>query len=450
MKIPSFGIRFYAALPAVLAITLASPQAATRNVTAKTVTTLHKWIDSADVYTNNNYVIQLSAGTYTLTKTLKMTKGYVTLKGSSSLTGAPKYILEGGFPNGSGFKRMVHVEGASGWYPSFEIRGITIRGGYVTGDGAGVYAYGSGYVSLTNCYIRDNTASSYGSGIYVGTGASVSLNSSVVSGNINYQSMTNMCGGVTSSGGGVAVIGGVFSSNQSTFMGNQACRGAGASIYSGFATFENSTFSSNNANKRGGGLFIAGGWVTMRFNTIAYNKAGVYSADPSGFYEEKYGAGIAMDAFTGNFNFFGNILAKNQTVNSDKAKLGYHGHDCFRKGPGIPVTQHMDNLIGAVGNCAVIGSGAPFQGSETTPVDPLLDPNLTLKTGTYGNQYTHSLQNGSWAIGMYFYNSAWGYHDWPEYCLYADQLGHRRDWYNRDSDAPQKCDMGAQVYNWIH
>jgi hypothetical protein len=356
-----------------------STQAATRNVTATTVVNLHKWVDSADKYTNNTYNIQLSAQTYVITKTLKLTKGKANLKGSTTLTNAGNYIIEGGFPNISGAKRVVHVEGASGWYPGLGISGITIRGGYAT-TGAGIYGNNSGSISIVNSYIRNNMASSWGSGIYVGTGISVNLLSSVVRGNINFQSQSNSCGGVTAGGGGLAVFGGVFSSYQSTFMENQACRGAGAAIYSGFASFENSTFSSNNANKRGGGIYIEGSpFVGFRFNTIAYNKAGVYSADPSGFVEQKYGGGIAMLTFTGNLFFFGNILAKNQTVNSDKAILGSHGNDCFRKSPGTPNYQHMDNLIGDIGNCtAIIGSGAPFQGSETTPVDPLLDPNLTL------------------------------------------------------------------------
>src|SRR5690606_18672701 len=227
-------------LSAALALATAS-YSATRNVSASNVATLQRWVDSADVYPSNHYVISLGSGTYILTKTLKVTKGYVTVNGAANLTNAANYVLEGGYPNLGGFKRILDVQGSPGWTPVVAIKGLTIRGGHAVSGGGGYIR--NAYLSLVNSIVRDNVSSSWGSGLYAGSNVQLILSNCLVRGNLNLQAQTNSCGGVTAGGGGVAVNGGLLHSYKTTFMDNQACRGAGVAIYNGELSMESSTIS---------------------------------------------------------------------------------------------------------------------------------------------------------------------------------------------------------------
>jgi parallel beta-helix repeat protein len=426
---------------------------------AYNVADLNNCISTAEANPQNYYDVYLRSTTpYVLTKTIEVNYGTIYLKSpTGSLATAGQYILDGGYPNG-GFKQVVRVvkNPRSSRVPYLSITGITVRGGFADQRAGGGLFVKDGNAAIMNCYLSNNVSSSLGSGAYVEGPGGLYIYNSIIRDNKNIYSnpppgSQPLCGGLQAGGGGVAVNTGAYLTiEKSTVMSNQSCRGGGvAAYYPSTLKIENSTISGNKANLTGGGVFLYGNIsATLSFNTISENQAGVVPTGGSNYFDEKYGGGIGMMQWEGVGNFYGNIIAKNQTVNSNKATLFYHGHDCFDRFTTSSLnnrTVSFDwNFVGALANCGRIlaqSDGWWFAGSEGNPANPLLDA-LSQKTGIAGPQYTYSPQSTSGVVGNYR-SSSWT-------CPFADQLGHRRDYYEHDAYAPTRCDMGSHQYNWYH
>jgi parallel beta-helix repeat protein len=443
-------------------LTLASPGAVrATDCNVYTVTGLNYCFSQAEANPQTAYNVYLrSTNPYVLTHTLTLTQGTVYLQSpTGALSSANQYTVDAGYPGSAvGWKQAFRVvKGTSGYTPYLTVTGITIKGGLADQTaGGGVYVKDA-YVALMNCYLSNNASTSLGSGLYVdGPTAYAYIYNSIVRDNKNLYAAPSipsqvLCGGVQASGGGLAVnTGATLTVEKSTIMGNQSCRGGGIAAYNpSNLNVTNSTISGNKANLTGGGIFLMGNVATtLSFNTISENQAGVVPTGGSGYYDEKYGGGIGMMQWEGVANLHGNIIAKNQTVNSDKKTLYYDGNDCFDRFSTQSLWNRnvsFDwNFVGALANChgfLAQSDGWWYVGWEGSPADPLLDP-ISQKTGTDGPQYTYAPKSTSGVIGNYWAS------DWN--CPYSDQLGHRRDYYDHDYYSPTRCDMGSHQYNWYH
>gem|GEM_PF-4493524 len=214
---------------------------------------------------------------------------------------------------------------------SVAFKDMTISdGNAVAALGGGIYSFET--LTLDNVNLMDNTAGSFGGGIYIQAGDLTILNSTV-SGN----SSSSDGGGVFSTGGKINIdtssflhntAGGVgggmfvaaaskphpdiasvdFNIQNSTFGYNIAgTHGGGIYSDSSYLAVLNSTFSQNEAGQNGGGIaFTGGGELYLAYATIANNKCGT----SLGILH--FGGGVYITA--GNMTVIDSILANNITV----------------------------------------------------------------------------------------------------------------------------------------
>ncbi|MEH1922945.1 Calx-beta domain-containing protein [Nostoc sp.] len=177
-----------------------------------------------------------------------------------TLTSGELNITEGVIIQGTGANKLT-ISGNNTFRvfntsASLSIDGLNITGGNAA-NGGGIYSSSS--VTVSNSILSGNTASTNGGGIY--SSSSVTLSNSIISSNT-----------ANSNGGGI------YSSNttisNSTFSSNTANNNGGG-IYSSNATISNSTFSSNTANNNGGGIFSSS-ILTISNSTVSSNTAKNY------------------------------------------------------------------------------------------------------------------------------------------------------------------------------
>jgi hypothetical protein len=298
-----------------------------------------------------------------------------------------------------------------------------------------------GALRLYNSVIRKNRASNWGAGVAAMSSTAV-IEGVLVEDNVNTQ--VGYCGGgVTSAGGGVAIAGSQWARIMySTFKGNKACRGAGLVVQidaPGEVRIDHSTFSGNQADMRGGGLLLQAGTgrVSLKMSTITENKAGLGGYVST---ERRYGGGIGLWGFDGTLWLQGNIIAKNQTVNSDIAELRYDGHDCFSQpttSSAFEVTSRHKNFIGILDNCTALGvPGDPLIGAASNPRDPRLQPLGHFGWWTWGRGAwlpVHKPYSNSPVIGKF---TAAANVTVPN----LDQRGYTRP------SSPERCDVGSVEY----
>jgi len=133
-----------------------------------------------------------------------------------------------------------------------EIRGLTLTGGDVSGEGGAIFSHEN--VTVTDSTISENSARDNGGGFFGGT---VTVTNSSISEN-------------SARGNGGGIIGGRVTVTNSTISGNSA-RGSGGGISGGTVTVTNTTISENSARGSGGGM--SGGTVTVTNSTVSGNSA---------------------------------------------------------------------------------------------------------------------------------------------------------------------------------
>jgi predicted outer membrane repeat protein len=117
---------------------------------------------------------------------------------------------------------------------------------------------------MNQCTLSENYAEFDGGGIYVDSGASLTVNGSTFSG--------NQTDGI---GGGLFVYESTLTINNSTFSGNQADNFYGGGIFfssTNTLTINGSTFSANFAGE-GGGIYFEGGTLMINNSTFSANSA---------------------------------------------------------------------------------------------------------------------------------------------------------------------------------
>ncbi len=146
------------------------------------------------------------------------------------------------------------------------ISDLTITGGNET-SGGGIY--NEGILTLDRVTVSNNSATSFGGGIYNHVGAVLNMTNCTVKDNDAAQSGT---------GGGLALVGTVNITN-STISGNSASNGGGISVFSSaVVTITSSTVSNNSARQSYGGITAAGNF-TLRNTIVADNTAAVINTD---------------------------------------------------------------------------------------------------------------------------------------------------------------------------
>jgi hypothetical protein len=189
---------------------------------------------------NSTSLIRVEVGTLVLKSGGKIT-------GNTAFTGGGVYVSSGTFTMTGG-----------------EISGNT------AGNGGGVYV--SSTFTMTGGAISGNTSSSFGSGVYVGSNGTFTMNDGEISGG---------------SSSGVYVVG-TFTMNGGAISGNTASRygngGGGVYVYSGTFTMTGGAISGNTAPNagtggggRGGGVYVDGsGTFMMTGGEISGNTASRY------------------------------------------------------------------------------------------------------------------------------------------------------------------------------
>ena len=200
-------------------------------------------------------------------------------------------------------ERVFHVFAGA----TFDIEGVTITGGLVTGseDGGGVRNDG-GTVSITDSVVTGNVSQDDAGGInntgnLTLTRVTVSDNSAARTGGgvRNSGQLTiveSTIGGehdptdpmapdlrntaVLGGGGIINLTGGTLTASNSTISGNVSTTSQGAGIFTiGRGTLTNVTVSNNEAAAEGGGIAVAGGLIELRNTVVAGNASTTATVD---------------------------------------------------------------------------------------------------------------------------------------------------------------------------
>ena len=155
--------------------------------------------------------------------------------------------------------RVVYLAGGNGL-----LENLSIRGGYTSGSGGGVYVY-TGTATLNGGQILSNTAYT-GGGVFVGAGSVVTVSAVQIS--------HNTAGG----GGGIYVLtGGRAIVSGSQFFSNTATNGDGGGIFvyfGGAATVSGTSLLSGTSTAGSGGITNAG--ILKVTNSTVSGNAGPY------------------------------------------------------------------------------------------------------------------------------------------------------------------------------
>ncbi|MCX6020459.1 MAG: CSLREA domain-containing protein, partial [Chloroflexi bacterium] len=246
--------------------------------------------------------------------------------------------------------RVFHLLGGT-----TAISSVTIRNGYTTTDGGGIYNSGA-TLNLSNCVVSDNRNAGGGVGDFSGGGlynwdGTVTITGSTFSGNVSVRA------------GGIGNRGGPMTITNSAITGNSGSDTGGLRNFLAVLTVSNSTISGNTALTFGGIRNATTGTVSLTNTTVAGN-----SASDVG--------GIAQDASATAFTLKNTLVANNTGPVTDCAGA---------------LTSQGFNLIRNVTGCTGVVNGVS---NDITGQDPLLD----VLANNGGTTQTQALRAGSPAL----------------------------------------------------
>ncbi|WP_152100998.1 choice-of-anchor Q domain-containing protein [Lacipirellula parvula] len=276
-----------------------------------------------------------------------------------------------------GTSRVFYVAGTG--VLDVQISGMTIKGGAVNGDGAGIYN-ASEDLTLHSVVVTDNHATGTGLG-----GGLFSANGSVTIFSSEFHGNTATRGGGIRVQGFPAVTLNIYGS--SIYQNSSSAGEGGISAYSATSYIENTTISENTAGQDTGGVFVeSSGVMTIVNSTIVNNTA------------TNYGGGLRKTG--GTVTLHNTIVANNQNLSGWGPTLDIHG-------ALDPASSY--NILGAGANGQSFSGAGNIIGTPTSRIDPLLAP-----LGDYGGKTkTHALLTNSPAIDQ-------GSNDWS---ISYDQRG---------------------------
>jgi hypothetical protein len=322
-------------------------------------------------------------------QTITLTSGELVIDRALTITGpgASQLAVSGGDSS-----RVARV----GYGIEASISGLTITGGSDM-SGGGIYNYGT--LTLADCVVTGNRATSNGGGIHnewnsvlTVTDCSVADNAAYDGGGIaNTEGQVTLDGSTVSNntavsrGGGIFMDRGVLLVRASTISGNSATTGgaiysysySGSGLY--HTTILNSTISGNAASYRGGGVYNQMGPTRVILSTITANQAaagggGIFSNNDSPAQTEAKGSII-----------WGN---RRGSISDDVAGTRTAGY-------GFPYTSLGYNLVGAAGANVDFSQEFNETTDQTGVADAVLGP---LYLNAPGATRTHALLTGSPAL----------------------------------------------------
>ncbi len=262
---------------------------------------------------------------FSVTGTIALTSALPDLSANVAITGpgATSLTIQGGGPS-SDYSIFTVDAGVTA-----SLSGLTISGGSAT-VGAGLEVKGT--VTVTDCTIADNTATTSGGGLQVESGGMATLTDSTLSGN------SSAYGGAINDNGGLTLI-------DCTLADNTADQAGGLRFYSGTAAVNGGTIADNTASTAGGGLFDQIGTLTVGDTIIAGNTS------PSG-------PDVDGSVTSEGHNLLGNTSGMSGAIGSDLTGMAADlGPLAYNGGP----TETLALLLGSpaidAGNNALIPSG---------------------------------------------------------------------------------------------
>lgn len=173
--------------------------------------------------------------------------------------------------------------------------GVTVTGGFLNSNGAGILAFPDTMLTLTNSSVSGNRTliNGDGAGIFAGVRSALDITNSLIS--------QNYAG---TFGGGIYALGTTTISDSTIAENGARVGGGGLYVGDGAAFVTNSTFSGNDTG-RGGGIQVIGDLVASGI-TVSGNTAGV-------------GAGIGVGTNGSSFTLSGTALVQNSTIANNVA-----------------------------------------------------------------------------------------------------------------------------------
>lgn len=305
---------------------------------------------------NGGDAIVFSPTVFSTPQTITLTLGELQIDKNLTITGtgARRLALSG---NNASRIFSILLDAAEN-APVVNISGFVIVNGLSAGGGGGAIN-NEGVLTLTNCWITENTAALFGGGIANDEGGTLNLISSTVS---NNTSNGNFSGGGIDNAGDLNVVNSTVSGNVSPVDGGGGFNGGGIWT-SGATTISNSTIADNEA----AGANSAGG--VLEFNTDVAVRSSIIAANRNN--------GVTPDVFS--------IFA----VRQPSAKRGFaklasanlrRALAIKRAGEIRAFTSGGYNLIGNPGNNTFSATGDQ-SGTAAAPLNPQLRP-LRLYGGT--------------------------------------------------------------------
>jgi CSLREA domain-containing protein len=387
-------------------------------------------VQSANAILSGKPIINVPAGTYTLTLTGAAENyaatGDLDVNRSMTINGAGADVT---LINGNGSDRVFHTRSGE-----IIIAGVTIQGGQaiagesgggifndaeltlnnsivqnnstVSGSGGGLYNNLSGaaepdLLKLTNTIVRNNTANG-GQGGAIDSRSDLVITGSTLSGN------------TSTATGGAIYNQSIFEINNSTLSGNSALRGGAIDNYSLNISMmpskvTNTTISGNFALQSGGGIATSNRANTLLTNVTLSNNTSDSDVNGSG-----QGGGLYLDSLS-TVTLRNTLIAKN-------VDMGGEASDCATEISGSTFTSQGNNLIGTLSGCLITGNIA----TNITGVNA----QLGILQDNGGATATHALLTTSPAINA----------GNMTYCPAYDQRGVPRP-------VGVTCDIGAFEYS---
>lgn len=265
--------------------------------------------------------------------------------------------------------RIFRVDGG-GNHIIVNMEGLDIARGKVSFDerGGAISIKNNALLQLSDSVVRESKAN-VGGGIYLDSGADLTVTRSAIRDNIAVTPETFDGGGITQRGGGISIQdeNSVTTIRHSSIFDNLAARGGGISNFAGTLKIENSSVIDNEALALGGGIENqAEGKVYMTFATIVNNKAGTSPAAPENHR-------VAGGLYNNGLAFMANsVLAENS---DDWTGGSYHSPDCHSPNQN-DFKSYRNNVVGVLNeNCQFTdyswGNHAWIEyGTDASPLDP--------------------------------------------------------------------------------
>lgn len=197
---------------------------------------------------------------------------------------------------------------------------------------------------------------------------------------------------ITSSGGGIACVGGLLGINDSTFDTNEARTGGGVFLFTGAtATIAGSTFVNNTARDAGGGIINVDSTLTVTNSTVSGNSGSLSTG------------GIWTGFASGSTTLLSSTVTGNETASEAGANLRVNSGSITLSGTivsdGIG-PANCDTLSGG----AITSQGYNLEDTDTCGLNVALDdipngnPDLGPLADNGGPTWTHALGANSDAI----------------------------------------------------